>query len=150
MRNVYSQEVADSVLLLLADGKSLRAASAQSGVAHSTVLEWVDNNPEFADQYTRTRARAYELLADELVEISDEKEVEASYQGEYVRLDLSASAIARNRLRVDTRKWMLSKMLPKVYGDKQTIELNDITPLTPEQTDKRIAELMAKAAAKAP
>ena len=24
----------------------------------------------------------------------------------------------RNRLRVDTRKWMLAKMLPKVYGDK--------------------------------
>ena len=35
-----------------------------------------------------------------------------------VRVPLSADVIARNRLRIDTRKWILSKMLPKVYGDK--------------------------------
>lgn len=35
---------------------------------------------------------------------------------------LSNEAIARNRLRVETRKWMLSKMLPKMYGDKVTTE----------------------------
>lgn len=30
--------------------------------------------------------------------------------------------VARSRLRTDTRKWMLSKVLPKVYGDK--LDLN--------------------------
>ena len=28
----------------------------------------------------------------------------------------------RNRLRVDTRKWLLSKALPKIYGDR--LEVN--------------------------
>ena len=31
--------------------------------------------------------------------------------------------IEHRRLQVDTRKWMLSKMLPKVYGDKQQVEV---------------------------
>ena len=44
----------------------------------------------------------YKLLADELVEISDEGSGDAQ----------------RDRLRVDTRKWMLAKMLPKVYGER--------------------------------
>jgi hypothetical protein len=35
---------------------------------------------------------------------------------------LSADVIAHKRVQIDTRKWMLSKMLPKVYGDKVTTE----------------------------
>jgi hypothetical protein len=37
---------------------------------------------------------------------------------------LNPEAIARSRLRIDTRKWMLSKMLPKIYGDKVTVDSN--------------------------
>jgi hypothetical protein len=29
--------------------------------------------------------------------------------------------IQRSRVRIDTRKWLLSKMLPKVYGDKSEV-----------------------------
>jgi hypothetical protein len=29
--------------------------------------------------------------------------------------------IQRSRVRIDTRKWLLSKMLPKVYGDKTEV-----------------------------
>ena len=28
----------------------------------------------------------------------------------------------RSRLQIDARKWLLSKMLPKKYGDKQQLE----------------------------
>ena len=30
--------------------------------------------------------------------------------------------VDRSRLRVDSRKWLLSKALPKIYGDKQQVE----------------------------
>mgnify|MGYP000917457764 FL=1 len=68
-------------------------------------------------------------LADEILNISDEADVEVRYDGEDTRLDLSATAVARNRLRVDTRKWMLSKMLPKVYGDKIEVKGDPDNPL---------------------
>jgi len=35
-----------------------------------------------------------------------------------VLMPLSADVIAHKRVQIDTRKWMLSKMLPKIYGDK--------------------------------
>ena len=106
------------MLELLAQGKSLIKAAKESGTSASAVYDWMELNPQFAEEYAQVRARAYRMLADEIIEISDEAEVEAKYQGDDVKLDLSATAVARNRLRVDSRKWMLSKMLPKVYGDK--------------------------------
>ena len=115
---MFTQEVADSVLSLLAEGKSLRKSAKEAGTSEGTVYRWLDVNPQFAEEYARVRACAYRMLADEIIEISDEADVEAKYEGDDVRLDLSATAVARNRLRVDSRKWMLSKMLPKVYGDK--------------------------------
>jgi hypothetical protein len=34
---------------------------------------------------------------------------------------LNGEHIQRSRVRIDTRKWMLSKMLPKSYGDKTEV-----------------------------
>lgn len=54
--------------------------------------------------------------------IADEVEVAARYDGEEVRLAVDAAAIARNRLRVDARKWVAAKLKPRIYADKTTTE----------------------------
>lgn len=117
---MFDQDKADAICVLLAAGASLRKASASQGVAHSSVLEWEDNIPAFADQYTRARARGYRVMADEIIEISDDS------SGDVIDTDNGPKAdsefAARSRLRVDSRKWMLSKMLPKLYGDR--VDLN--------------------------
>lgn len=116
----YTQEIAEAICQQLAEGKSLLSICKQDGYPHeSTVRMWAREDYDgFSTKYARAREVGYERLADELLDIADEAEVAAKYDGEDVRLDLSATAVARNRLRIDTRKWMLSKMLPKVYGDK--------------------------------
>mgnify|MGYP000700467707 CR=1 FL=1 len=125
----FNQEKADDVCIALEDGVSLRAAAESVGESARTVLNWTKANPEFLTQYTRAREIGYLLLADKILDISDEKEVEARYDGEDVRLELNATAVARNRLRVDTRKWMLSKMLPKIYGDKLELSGDQENPI---------------------
>jgi hypothetical protein len=40
---------------------------------------------------------------------------------EAVAFELNGENIQRSRVRIDTRKWLLSKMLPKVYGDKSEV-----------------------------
>lgn len=116
---MFDQAKADAICARLAQGESLRkACEAEDGPHPATILRWVDANQEFAQQYAQAREIGYSLLADEILEISDESAIEAKYDGEDVRLDLSATGVARNRLRVDSRKWMLSKMLPKRFGDK--------------------------------
>lgn len=83
----------------------------------ATVLKWVNAHSEFGKQYAETRAQAYLLLADEIIEISDRSESD-TYTDEDGNTRTNTEVVARSRLMVDTRKWMLSKMLPKVYGDK--------------------------------
>ena len=131
----FNQVAADAVCDLIRDGKSLRAACRELELAPSTILLWSKENKEFSEQYARAREVGYKLLADEIIDIADEKEVQVRYDGEDTILDLSPTAIARNRLRVDTRKWMLSKMLPKIYGDKLELSGDKENPL---QTVTRI------------
>lgn len=88
--------------------------------SESTVRGWGREDSDFAAQYARARAVGYEKLADELLEISDDSSSDtiSTEQGERP----NSEWISRSRLRVDTRKWLLSKMLPKVYGDKLAVE----------------------------
>ena len=65
----------------------------------------------FSANYARAREIGYHKLADETLDIADADETEAGQ-------------VARDRLRVDTRKWLLSKALPKIYGDKLELSGN--------------------------
>jgi len=125
----FNQDTADSVCIALEDGASLRKAAESVGESARTILNWTRSNPEFLTQYTRAREIGYLQLADAILNISDESDVEVKYDGEETRLELSATAVARNRLRVDTRKWMLSKMLPKIYGDKLELSGDQNNPI---------------------
>jgi hypothetical protein len=111
----------ERICTLLEEGKSLRAAAKEIGFAASTVLLWEDNDPEFAERYARARLIGYKLLADEILEISDDGRND-TYTDDEGNKRTDQDVIARSRLRVDSRKWMLAKMLPKVYGDK--LDLN--------------------------
>jgi len=132
----YSQDIADRICAGLAEGMSLRAVCRKEGMpAASTVLGWLDDEEkkDFAEQYASARARGYQLLADEILEISDDSAGDVVVDSEgNERTD--AERVARSRLRVDSRKWMLSKMLPKVYGDRQVIAGDPDAPLKHDHT----------------
>jgi hypothetical protein len=118
----YTQEIADEICLGLAEGKTLReVCRAENMPPESTVRLWaLDDRNGFAAQYARAREIGYHSMADDLLEISDDgrndwMERNGDDGAGWVQ---NGEALARSRLRVDTRKWMLSKALPKVYGDK--------------------------------
>lgn len=113
----------------IADGKSLRVIAAMDDMpAMSTIMVWLDGRqPEFTEQYARAREAQADKLAEEMLAISDEEctTVRADKHGSRdddgtgsTEVVFDATAVARNRLRVDTRKWLASKMAPKKYGDK--------------------------------
>lgn len=91
--------------------------------ARATVSKWVTQNTDgFADQYARARDEGLDVLAEDILDISDESGAKVLHQGEQTDVVMDAATIARNRLRVDARKWYLSKLAPKRYGDKTTVE----------------------------
>jgi hypothetical protein len=64
------------------------------------------NHDKFSEQYARAREAQAEIRADEITDIADGVEHGAS------------EAVQAARLRVDARKWIAAKLLPKRYGDK--------------------------------
>jgi len=120
-QNKYTPELATLICSRIAAGESLRAICGDKEMpCTETVRRWLSTGeyPELNAQYACAREEQADYYAESIVAISDELTVEAKYQGEDVTLDLSATAVARNRLRVDARKWVASKLAPKKYGDK--------------------------------
>jgi hypothetical protein len=130
---LFTQEIADKICKELEKGQGLRRACRENeDFPHeSTVRKWTKENPEFYTQYTSAREIGYEAMADELLDISDgEKE---------------DSAADRDRLRLDTRKWLLSK----IYGDKTSTEITgkDGEPIQVQDMEaaRRVAFMLGKA-----
>lgn len=121
--STYSQEVAEAICERLADGESLRdICAAENMPAKSTVFRWLSSNESFRDQYARAREAQAEYLADELLDIADDGKNDwmerHNRDGEMIGWQENGEAVSRSKLRVDARKWTLSKLLPKKYGDK--------------------------------
>lgn len=82
-----------------------------------TIYKWIWAHEEFADQYARAKQLQAQVLADEIVSISDDMSQDIVYD-EDGRPRQNNEFIARSRLRVDARKWVAAKLLPRIYGDK--------------------------------
>lgn len=102
------------LLPLLESGDTLHEACDKvvGGPAPHTVLRWVREDPAFSEQYSRARELGYLVLADKILKTANEP-VPLTDAGA-----TDSGYVADKRLRVDTQKWLLSKALPKIYGDK--------------------------------
>jgi hypothetical protein len=119
----YTQDIADLICERLAGGESLRAICRgdEKFPSRQTVIHWKNTREDFREQYRVAREDQAELYADEILDIADDATndfVERIRQDGSTEIVVDYDHIARSRLRVDTRKWMLSKLKPGTYGDK--------------------------------
>jgi len=123
----YSQALADIICERLSNGESLNSICSVPSMPNETMVRrWaMDDYMGFSLNYARARELGYSRLADELIKIADTPVIATKTTSKATGMEITeGDAIERSRLMVDTRKWMLSKMLPKIYGDKQTVDLN--------------------------
>ena len=85
---------------------------------------------DFREMYYYARRVQAEIRVDEIFEIADDTskdwKEEHNSKGEFIGYKPDNEAIQRSRVRIDTRKWYASKMVPRLYGDKLDVEL-DVT-----------------------
>jgi hypothetical protein len=140
--SMISQETRDAICEQLADGKSLREICRQEGMpGRSHVFREIAADAAFRDQYARAREAGIELMADELLDISDDGRndfMERDLGDGVVAQQLNAEHIQRSKLRVDTRKWLLSKLAPKKYGDKLDVGVTGTMTVTLLPADKEL------------
>lgn len=114
---IFTQELADAICTRIAEGESVRSICKDETMpSGSTLFRWLldEDKKIFWEQYARARDIQAELMFEEILEIADQSD-------QVVRsgAEKKSSAFSQNqRLKVDTRKWYLSKVLPKKFGDK--------------------------------
>ena len=112
----------ERVCELIAAGCSLRQVARVIGLTEAAIRKWVQDDKEFGGHYEKAMVDRWEKMADELVELAD-----ADCTGPDGRPD--NALVQQRRLQVDTRKWILSKMLPRKYGDKIEISSDPDAPV---------------------
>ena len=108
----------DRIIQLASTGESLNKICKRAGMpTYANAFRWLNADTETRDRYRAAREIGYEILADEIIDITEEHpdidRIEVLTPVGYMR---------RQLLRTEARKWALSKMLPKKYGDK--VDLN--------------------------
>lgn len=148
----YNSEVVAVILSRMALGESLVNICKDDGLpSRATVMRWLqeDSHIGFRDNYARAREEQADYYAEQIIEISDEECIYVKHgdgdEEKEVEVAFDSAAVARNRLRVDARKWYASKVAPKKYGDKLSLDAEiNVTQQTPEQRAAKIAKLTAK------
>jgi hypothetical protein len=116
----------------MADGKALRQICKDPALpARDTVAEWVRQDYlGFSARYARARELQADALVDDILGIVDEHDVDPNDK----------------RVRMEARKWVAGKIMPKVYGDKieidATVKMKDMPD---DRVDARLAQLLGAA-----
>jgi len=121
---LYTEELANKICTAIANsckGLSHICKENPDFPCRDTIHEWVISNKIFSDKYARAKELQGELMVDEMIAIADDGRND-TYEDEDGRIRTDHDVISRSKLRVDTRKWIASKLLPKKYGDKITAE----------------------------
>lgn len=122
----YTPELGLAICSRISEGESVRHIVKDDTMpSSSSIYRWLldERYKDFWEQYAKARAIQAEIFFEELLEIADdgsndwmdthhENNEGYSFNGEHYQ---------RSRLRIDTRKWFLSKVLPKKFGDKMDI-----------------------------
>lgn len=131
----FSPEIANEICERLAKGESLRSITSdeQSGwlPSETTVRRWLsgeaDWNAEFRRQYAHAREMQADHYAEEIVAIADGRDKPTPQELEE---QVASDTVAirdhnRDRLRIDARKWVASKLAPKKYGEAMNLKHSD-------------------------
>lgn len=140
----------------LVEGRSLRSICRDDDMPFSAaaVRQWIARNHEsaLAAQYYRSRDLGLDEMAEELLEVADDGTNDFTERlnrdgSSYVALD--KEHVARSRLRCDTRKWYLSKLAPRRYGDRIQTDVTSsdgsLKQLSPEQINMRLEQILENA-----
>lgn len=151
--SIFTPALFTAICDRISRGESLRSVCRDPEMPHkSTVLRWLHERPELRAQYARARDDLMEYWASDILEIADDGTLDLvpglNKYGDEVMVPNHAN-VQRDRLRIDSRKWLLSKLAARTYGDHLAVDVSgevqhtvDITSLSAREKMRRLALFM--------
>ena len=134
--STYSDDIAAKICLAVAQSQSGLRKTLENDPelpAYGTVLTWLNKYASFSVDYARAKQQQVEAMAEDIIDISMDDSLEPNDK----------------RVRVDTLKWLLSKLIPKTYGDKIDVTSGGEALAAPaHQIDARVQSIIMQAHAR--
>jgi hypothetical protein len=123
------------VIRQVRSGRSLRTALRERAINADVYYQYIQKNPGASEHYAQARMESLDAMAEEAVGIADDPDIDAN----------------KARVMVDTRKWFLSKLAPKRYGDHLDVSVSTNNSAAQLSREELLALAMkARAALPAP
>ena len=118
--------ITDQICQELMSGKPLTSICRNKDLPSlSTVHRWIDKHPSFAKQILQARRVGTQYYLDKMIE-----ELET----------VSAKDVGIVREKLHHYRWLASKLLPSLYGDKQEVVQDTKVTITWQQPDMKVVE----------
>ncbi len=128
-------------------GEALRNILNDKGMpSYSTFYIWIEEDESKSKQYACACEERQDFMFEQMLEIADDQEDDI-YEDKDGKEHVNHNVINRSKLRIDTRKWALSKLNPKKYGDKLQTDITskgESISLSPEERRAEIDDLIKK------
>lgn len=130
--NEYTPELAAEICRRMSEGESVNSICRDPTMPRKPlVYAWLREIPEFMNHYARALEARAEHWAEEIVDIADDSTndfMERQLPNGKKVIAVDQENINRSRARIDARKWLLSKLMPKKYGDKLDVSVSPRKP----------------------
>ena len=138
------EELFEEVILRITEGEAIRTILKDSHMPSNKVFyKWLDSDEEKGKQYARACNIRADSVFEEILEIADDSSGD-TYFDKDGNPKLDSEFVQRSRLKIDARKWYVSKLNPKKYGDRvmnENVNKNfDLNNLTDEEIEERLRQ----------
>jgi hypothetical protein len=116
--STFTDEIFETICNRLENGEVLRAICADDAMPdRSTVIRWITNDDGKRRRYDLARQACVEYWSDEIIQIATDGSHDTIID-ERGRVKCDHEFVARSRLRIDTIKFLMTKINPLKWGDK--------------------------------
>lgn len=121
-------EIVDNICFRIMKGESVRNILEEKDMPNrDTFYDWLNKYKDISDRYARACTIRAEYIFEEMIDIADDgtndymtiKKGNEEYNVE------DKEVTSRSKLRIDTRKWWLSRVNPKKFGEKLDLTSKD-------------------------
>jgi hypothetical protein len=119
---MYNKEqtelIFSNILLEIEKGRALRNVLNDADMPSSkTFYNWLESDEDKVKRYARACELRADTIFEDILDIADDSSNDITTDP-LGNERLNTEFVQRSRLRVDARKWIVSKLNPKKYGDK--------------------------------
>jgi hypothetical protein len=123
-------------------GLPMVKAAKEVGMNQTTFLDYIEKDNRLIELYARAIDQRNDLKAERIIKLANKRSLDM-YVDQNGHLRPNPVAVQRDRLIIDSEKWLLSKLAPKKYGDRIQIdaEVKHTAPLSIDQVNDILKQL---------